>query len=115
MNPLLLAIRQANKTYRAHRDALETLNVEVKKVLPWAPAILITETSRPYGVLLKADDGHLYSLPVGECLKLIKDGVVPKDDFFGAATDVSAMLGGSPLVLQLGLQEYLNHSEKPNG
>lgn len=85
MNPLVRAIRQANRARNAHQVAMAQLNKEIESTVPWANTVFSSTLRGIYYVVIANSMGELYSMPVMDFMKLIHDGVVSRDEFFSDA------------------------------
>lgn len=85
MNPLMRSLRQATRAQNAHQVAMTQMNKEIASIVPWADIVLISTPSGIYHVVIGDAMGKLHEMPVTDFMKLIRDGVVSREDFFGNA------------------------------
>ena len=85
MNPLMRSLRQANRAQNAHQVAMAQMNKEIASIVPWADIVIISTPRGIYHVVIGDAMGKLHEMPVTDFMKLIHDGVVSREDFFGNA------------------------------
>lgn len=85
MNPLMRSLRQANRAQNAHQAAMAQMNKEIASIVPWADIVIISTLRGVYHVVIGDAMGKLHEMPVTDFMKLIHDGVVSREDFFGNA------------------------------
>ncbi len=85
MNPLMRSLRQANRAQNAHQVAMAQMNKEIASIVPWAHIVFISTPRGIYHVVIVDAMGQLHEMPVTDFMKLIRDGVVSREDFFGNA------------------------------
>lgn len=85
MNPLMRCLRQANRAQNAHQAAMTQMNKELAGIVPWAKLVFVNTPRGIYNVVIGDAMGKLHSMPVTDFMKLIRDGVVSRDEFFSNA------------------------------
>lgn len=85
MNPLMRSLRQANRAKNAHHVAMTQMNREIASIVPWADVVVISTPGGIYHVVIGDAMGQLHEMPVTDFMKLIRGGVVSREDFFGNA------------------------------